>query len=357
MRHIVLFLLTLGLGLPLQAAQEPTHVIISTDLATGLVNGWRAGLSDIDDGFAVGSALDQANWVVDGVTVTFGNNDLAPELVVADRLLTDIGTSVPIIPGAAVPLTDPQVAWNTGEELTSTCINQAVLFMAEQLLDHSVTLLVIGPATDVACLILNFPQRVGNIDQVIALMGRAPNESFSINGHTGLTDFNFVQDVRAGEILATTTAFEVVYMTFALTSSALVSDAQIATLEPVQTPLAEFLYQSALDWSAHWFSVFGEQGFHPWDQNTVFKLAQPQWFQCGLTGVYIQSCGSEYPYQDPACAGHGPDQPSSLDPEKAQLWLGDYAGHQVTACTAYSSEQAKQQFLGQLFQFILAPSP
>jgi hypothetical protein len=51
------YLLTIS-QLPTASAQAPApkNVIISTDLATGLSGGWRAGYSDIDDGMAVAMA-------------------------------------------------------------------------------------------------------------------------------------------------------------------------------------------------------------------------------------------------------------------------------------------------------------
>jgi hypothetical protein len=57
----ILLFLVLVFGYHSSAQQQPlTDVIISTDLATGLNGGWRAGYSDIDDGLAVAMAYFQA---------------------------------------------------------------------------------------------------------------------------------------------------------------------------------------------------------------------------------------------------------------------------------------------------------
>jgi hypothetical protein len=80
------------------SARGGRPVIISTDLATGLQNGWRAGVNDIADGLAVGMALADGALDVRGVVVTFGNNDVEPEALVA---------GITRIPTTRAPATGP----------------------------------------------------------------------------------------------------------------------------------------------------------------------------------------------------------------------------------------------------------
>lgn len=55
-------------------------MIISSDMATGFLGGWRAGPSDVDDGLAVGMALGlPAIEEVRRVMVALGNNNAQPE--------------------------------------------------------------------------------------------------------------------------------------------------------------------------------------------------------------------------------------------------------------------------------------
>src|SRR5580692_11673295 len=81
----------LAAALPAAAAapRRPAavQVIISSDVATGLMGGWRAGPSDIDDGLAVGMALGLPALEVRGVVVTLGNNNVQPEIAVAQRIV------------------------------------------------------------------------------------------------------------------------------------------------------------------------------------------------------------------------------------------------------------------------------
>jgi pyrimidine-specific ribonucleoside hydrolase len=90
------------------------------------------------------------------------------------------------------------VSWYDGKWLPAECVNDGVRFMAAQLRERRLTILAIGPLTDVACLVLNYPREAAKIAEVVAIMGRRPGEEFAIGGKTGLTDFNYVMDERAG---------------------------------------------------------------------------------------------------------------------------------------------------------------
>src|ERR1700688_990690 len=125
----------------LPATAEAPHgpaavqVIISSDVATGLVGGWRAGPSDIDDGLAVGMALGLPAVEVRGVVVTLGNNNVQPEGAVAQRIVDDLllRPPVPVVSGSSQRLTAPPVTWYDGHWLPAECVNDGVRFMAAQL--------------------------------------------------------------------------------------------------------------------------------------------------------------------------------------------------------------------------------
>ena len=323
MKPLSVALLALVLALP-AAAQKP--VLISTDLATGLSGGWRAGNSDVDDGYAVAMAIsDKQTYAVRGVITTFGNNNVEPETRVGQALLKLLGSNVPLKQGAAVVLTNPQVATPDGP-MNDVCWNEGVELMATTLQKEQATILGLGPLTDVACLVLNaqakgYSAAVGNIRELVVIMGREPNESFAIKDpwtgqlHTGLTDFNYVMDTRAA-----------------------------------QTMLA-----STVPFMASFSAFSGEPGFHPWDQNAVFYVKDPRAYQCE-TGTYrVVNCGTAPYYKDAnnPCAGHGPDQPSSLDKESSQLWLSTSIDRspRIKVCTAYSSG-AKERFIDEIFRFL-----
>jgi pyrimidine-specific ribonucleoside hydrolase len=347
---------------PARAADPPPRsrttvpVIISSDVATGLVGGWRGGPSDIDDGFAVGMALGLPAVEVRGVVVTLGNNNLQPELVVARRVVGDLlhRQDVPVVAGSSQRLTDPAVTWFDGQPLPAECVNEGVRFMAEQLRRRRLTILAIGPLTDIACLALNDPRDAANIVEVVAIMGRRPGEEFELKGKTGLTDFNYVMDERAAGVLLASKV-PLTFLTFDLTKSALVPRSAVEALQHRSSPAAKFFYQAAQPWLDFWKKAFAEDGFHPWDQNAIYYAANPAAFACTGAAATVVACEGA-PYHDASpnhCPGHGPGQKHSLDKEASQLWL-DPAGtpQRVKVCTAYASAASKASFLDSLLTFI-----
>jgi pyrimidine-specific ribonucleoside hydrolase len=339
-----------------QRRHSTTPVIISSDVATGLLGGWRAGPSDIDDGFAVGMALGLPPLEVRGIVVTLGNNNVQPELAVAQRIVHDLlhRQEIPVVSGSSQRLTYPAVTWYDHRPLAAECVNDGVRFMAAQLRQRRLTILALGPLSDIACLVLSYPREAARIVEVVAIMGRLPGQEFEIRGKTGLTDFNYVMDERAAQILLDSPV-PMTFMTFTLTKSALVPRAAVDQLRQRSSPAARFFYPAVQPWLDFWKSTFAEDGFHPWDQNAVYYAAQPSAFACTGAAAKIVPCtGSPYFNAEPnACPGHGPKQSHSLDKEASQLWL-DPAGSPQRAkiCTAYASPASKASFLDSLFVFI-----
>jgi len=332
-----------GLLFASSATAGRVPVLVSTDLATGLVNGSRAGPSDIDDGLAAVMALHSRGLRVLGVVTTYGNNDVGPETVAARRILhTLLGSKVPVVVGAAVKLSAPQVQWFDRNEILSACVNDGVRFLARQLRHGPATVLALGPLTDIGCLIQNYPAVARKIKRVVAIMGRQPDQAFSINGHLGLTDFNFRLDPRAAGILLNQSRIPVTFMTFGMTSGTFIPSARLAPLRN-GGKLQRFFYRAVQPWLAFWQDRFGENGFHPWDQNAVYNAISPKACNCDRLGYKIVQCG---PAGGPSpCAGHGPSQPPSLNGETAQLWLDpSYKTRKVTAGVGYVSAAAKAKF-------------
>lgn len=341
---------------------EEAHVVLSTDVSTGLVGGWRAGRSDVDDGLAMAMAAAAPELDLRGVIVTLGNNDLAPQMLVAERIAEGLGQhrslagGIPVHPGAAVALTDPQVAWPDGTEIPEACWNEGVAFLHERIEAAgagAVTVLALGPLTDVACLVLNEPETASRIGRVVAIMGRAPEESFALGGVRGLTDFNYVMDPRAARVVLESD-IPLTFLPFSLTSSALVPADSLDFLRRSPGELNDYLLGAVEPWVAYWRDAFGEDGFHPWDQNAVYYAMQPGAFACQPAGYEIVDCAldPDDPDAPSACAGHGPEQPGSLDKETSQLWLSpEIQPARATYCDRYASDAARDAFLTAVWDF------
>ena len=326
------------------AQTRKRRVIISTDLATGLIGGWRAGVSDIDDGLSVLMALDDPDLEIAGVVVTFGNSQTGPELAASRHLLHDLaGHSVPILEGAHTRLANPE-ATLLGDPLP-LLINEGVQWMADELDRTKCTVLCLGPLTDVATLISAMPAAASRIDEIIAIGGRAPGQSFDINGRSGLSDFNVALDPRAAEIVANS-GIPTTFLGFTLTSSVIVPRTALDPFRGDPAPLTTFVVRAVDAWVDQWQQIFGEDGFHPWDQFAVRYASQPDAFRCTPVTPSLVPC-SKNPEDPNACRG------ASLNTETAHLILDAAPGGGVVQqCTDFSSPSARQAFSDAVLAFL-----
>jgi pyrimidine-specific ribonucleoside hydrolase len=338
-RTIIALLLALAATVSLHAATKKKRVVISTDLATGLQGGWRQW-DDADDGWAVAMALADPMLDPRGVITVFGNSNVAPETIVARELIPLTATPrVRIAMGASVKLDQPQAALN-GKTLTRDCWSEGVAVLADVLKAAPATIVAIGPLTDVGCLALNEPALAAKITEVIAVMGRQKNETFSLGPIPALTDFNLVMDDRAVRVLLDETKIPMTFLQFDLTRQVLVPAEDVKKLA-TGTPLERFLYEGTMPWIGFWKNTFKEDGFHPWDSNAVFYASHPEAFGCETVHYEMVPCAA--PQDDPynrggGCAGHGPNQNPSLDKEAFQLWLASdlTSARAVRTCTQYA---------------------
>jgi len=343
-------------------AQKAIPVIASADVANGLDSLWRPSPADVDDGFAIGMTHHDPGYDLKGVVVIFGNSKVVEETAVAKNIMGPLlKTTVPVFQGAEGLLGDvdkgenqfgPRYPYNDPK-----CINAGVTFMAETLATTPGTLiLATGPLTDVACLAYHFPATHAAIKEVAVIMGRAQNENFELNGATGLTDFNYARDPASVKYLLADTHIPMAFMAFSLTSSSFLPKLRIDALKPNPSSAAQFFYRSSQVWIEYWDSLFGQTGFHPWDQNAVFYALNPAAFTCDAHAHFnIIPCDGEPNHNAPnnACAGHGPTQKASLNAETSQLQFdSSFQSRAVTYCSAYASAASKQAFLDALLLFI-----
>jgi pyrimidine-specific ribonucleoside hydrolase len=329
------------------AAAAQTRVIVSTDMSMGLHGGWRA-TDDIDDGWAVAMALADPKLDVRLVATVLGNSNVAPEQIAADKLLAGVLKSpVRRARGAAVAL-DAVPATLNGTPLPSDCINDATAAMEEVLARGHATILALGPLTDVACLARNAPPGVvANVDRIVAIGGRRPNEAFQIGPNKlPVTDFNVVMDPNAAAYLLNETKIPMTFLEFDLTKRVLVPAAFVKNLKG--DAVRDYFRIASVPFVDFWSKALGEPGFHPWDSNAVYYAAHPAAFSCSAATYEIVPCsaGASDPYnRGGKCAGHSAAQKTTLDKESVQLWLGPgYPTRSVTACTAYSSAAEEKSF-------------
>jgi pyrimidine-specific ribonucleoside hydrolase len=336
-------------------------ILISTDIAAGLVNGLESGPPDTDDPYAVELMSTYADAEVLGAVVVKGNDMQPAELFAANE--TFIATpgfwNGPIFAGGIIPLSIPNdVEWTGGlveESLPQLFVNEGVLTLANILAnsEEKITILAIGPLTDIACLVLNFPDVLGNIKELVFLGGRLPNQVLKYTfSDVVFTDFNVAQDERAANIVFEQSDIPITLITFSISMSALYMRAQIdSLLDPGCTQRAQLLSRASQIRMNYLQEEVNLNGMDSYDINAAYYVAKPEMFICEEAGFEFVQCAvgtpGVYNGADNPCAGHGPDQGSDLNNESEQLWADpSYLGQSraINSCISYINQEELDRF-------------
>ena len=343
--------------------ENKKKIIISSDVAAGLVNGLSSSPSDTDDSYAIELMTTYIDAEVLAVVSVKGNN-IGPATFFAARE-TFINTpgfwNGPVFEGAVLPLSVPDdVIWTGGiggeESLPQLCINDGVVQIASILEDSSspVTILALGPLTDIACLVLNFPEVLNKIEEIVFLGGRAPDQvlSYDFAPDVVFTDFNISQDLRATEIVLENTDIPFTFINFSISSSTLYTDDQIDSLgDPGCSTRSRLLSRASKARLEELAELLDMDVMDTFDINASYYVAKPEMFICEDAGYDFVDCTigtpGVYNGDDNACAGHGPDQSSSLNSESSQLWVDpSFLGNSrtVNSCVSYINQAELERF-------------
>lgn len=450
---LTLFLAMLVLGLVFQpaaraaddnrlnASEVPLRLIISTDVAIGLIDTNGANSltpvpfdashpyttdanvlpQDFDDGLTVAAALnmDAAGLVeVLAIVPTYGNASLPAEMLVARHITRTLKgrRDIPIAAGALAPagqILNPTPTWfdgsivkvtGAGGSFAAACGNHGVDLMTKILLDAGgfgspgpVTILAIGPLTDIGCLLETAPKRaLANIREIIVLGSQLEGEPTLING-VPIYDFNARIDPLAAAFMLAVDRVSVPmrFITFLLSRQTSLKGSNFpfnrATYPGPKPPTAagrasfRWLLKASKPARKLVKDAFGS-GEGPFDQYTLIAALEPHLFDCKTGYAYIQMCPfpawspkyptdsngepTELPYNRPnnPCPGHGGPFSESYTLGAAQLTIttnkagrgrlirgrtgidgnipkfGRKAARKVLVCKDFASKAARARF-------------
>ena len=198
----------------LPSASAVTHkVIFDTDFL----------LPPQDDGSALVLALNSPGEIeVVGITLVAGNHNLETEAAHALRLLEIMGREdVPVHAGAAKPLRHKQsdyavIGWgkwwlaDPPEEPTGGFAKRkkledasAVDFIVKTVIENpgEITILAVGPLTNIALAIRREPRFVANVKQMVIMGGAIASLPDGAGNQTPNAEFNFWVDPEAAKIV------------------------------------------------------------------------------------------------------------------------------------------------------------
>lgn len=269
--------LTAAVMVPAAGAQgpEPVPVWIDTDPAIGEPE------RDVDDGVALIQAFHSPELAIRGISVVFGNAALEQGVPIARRLTSEFGPpGLGVFAGAAAAK-DRGVATDASRAL------------ADALRKERLTVLALGPATNVATVLERHPELASRIVRIVAVAGRRPGQRFT-TGTTnpkGHRDFNFELDPEAFRILLQS-GVPLVLAPFEISSKIWLTAADLDRLAS-GPPAARALAAPARHWLDLWRRLFKVSGFNPFDALAVGYVAAPAGFTCETLPIEIQTLADD----------------------------------------------------------------
>ncbi|MGA7522499.1 MAG: nucleoside hydrolase [Acidobacteriaceae bacterium] len=192
--HLLPLIALLACSVCLHAAPAPKPVPILLDTDIG---------SDIDDAFAVALILHSPELDLRAVTTVSGDTEARARLV-AKMLWVDGRRNIPVaagVPGSKLDIA--QTRWADGFTSPSLLREPAVELM-KSTIDHEhgrIVLIAIGPLTNVAALLRQYPQEKKKIREIV-LMGGSIARGYA-PGSAPAAEYNIVSDVPAAQVVFT----------------------------------------------------------------------------------------------------------------------------------------------------------
>jgi purine nucleosidase len=175
---------------PNRVPPPPIPILLDTDIGT-----------DIDDAFALALVLRSSELDLVGVTTVSGDTQARARLTA--RLLIDAGR--PLVPVAAgepgKPLPIEQTRLGDGVQGPPILTQPAVEFMKDRIEQarQPLTLVAIGPLTNVAQLITRYPATARKLKQ-IAMMGGSIHFGYGTS-HQPAAEYNIASDAKAAQVV------------------------------------------------------------------------------------------------------------------------------------------------------------
>jgi len=269
-----LLALLLFLACPARAG-EPVPVWIDTDPACG-----GGPTDDVDDCWALMLAFKSPEIAVRGVSTVFGNVDGGTAHHTGQAFLNDLlgAEAPPVHRGAGTRRT------RGGDKGTA-----ATAAMARALEQGPLTVIALGPLTNVAALFKHHPRQVNNIRAVIAVAGMRPEDGLGFHpGNTRILhfhDLNFRKDPEAFEVVLRS-AVPVTLLPFEAATRVILLPGDLAALESTGGHGAR-LARDSRGWMTFWRERLGADGFHPFDSLVLGRVIRPGWFHCPTTHARI----------------------------------------------------------------------
>ena len=289
---ILLVLMLVSVSL-LSQPKAPKAVWIDTDPSVQL------GGHEVDDGFALLQAFHSPELAIRGVSVVFGNAPFEQAWPMGQEIVRRFGPKdLRVYPGAAN-------ATQLGAE------TEAVRAMAAALRKEKLTILALGPVTNIASLLKLHPELHRNIIEIIAVAGRRPKQRFLAKPEQKIPfrDFNFELDAPGFQVLLDSSV-PLVLAPWEVSSKVWLREAELKRLAE-GTEATKWLHAPASDWLKKWKNDLGLDGFNPFDTLAIGYLTSPRLITSEVLPAAIQTLPDDVNTK-PLANGKLPEKPYLL---------------------------------------------
>lgn len=328
---LALFVLTLAMPVDTwrtgQQSSEPLPVLAPSALPTAPERIWidtdpacGAGTRvDPDDCLAIWFLMTQTDVPIAGISTVFGNAPLKTTDAKARELVATLQSG------------QSDVAVHRGAETPRTKAHRetgAVRALIETLAGDRLTLLALGPLTNIAAALEARPDLQDHVRQIVAVMGRRPGHIFhpaegaggaSLFGHGPVfRDFNVVQDPDALRVILDLD-IPLVLVPYEAAREVEIDEEALHRIAE-SGAAGRWVSERAEPWLRYWQTDIGRDGFYPFDLMAALFIADPARFAC--SGVRLElrrDSALFFPFSrmpalliEPLASGHPGRHPDNL---------------------------------------------
>jgi purine nucleosidase len=261
---------------------RPARVWIDTDAACDGAN------ADPDDCFAMLVLMHSPDVEIVGISTVFGNAPLS----VVDRTTRGLV-------GRVAGSSDILVHSGSSTALTAErtiSIEPAHAALERALERGPLTIVSLGPLTNVAATLRRRPDLADNIGLLVTVMGRRPGHVFHpaegrtssgiLFGHGPVfSDFNYSKD-RTSAAIVLRLAERITLTPYAAAREVMLNRQDLARMRG-GSRAASWLAERAGPWLDHWEGDIGLPGFYPFDALAALYVLHPQQFSCAKVSAWI----------------------------------------------------------------------
>ncbi len=275
--------------------------------------------ADVDDGLALFFMLNQPEiYNIEGITITYGNTRAKMGFNLLENYLKLTNT-----------LYIPHYIGATSKEELGTLTN-ASKFLISHVTEHpnEIILFTLGPLTNIATAILNYPEFLDDLKQIIFMGGVLnPISLFNFGGNERFetSEFNFNKDPKATKLfIESDTLTPRVGIGLDVCSQVIFNRNHYNVVKSHNTVVSQYISENILNWLNLWETNFSK-GFYPFDTLVPIYLIRKDLFKINKYHLTID-----------------------VDKIPGKINILKRVGYEtklVTYCTDFVSEKSKKDFM------------